>query len=42
MKTKWPRYRPKPWQETLAVVAFVLLCAAVLILSGLDKVGVPQ
>jgi hypothetical protein len=38
---KRPRYRHKPWQETLAIVVIVLLCAALLHWSGLDKVGVP-
>jgi hypothetical protein len=29
-----------PWQQTLAVLFFVLLCAVMLVWSGLDQAGI--
>jgi hypothetical protein len=34
--------RFQPWQQTLAILALVLLCAAFFIWSGLPQVGVPS
>lgn len=38
---KRPFYRPAPWAQTLAITAFVLLCAFALLWSGMD-VGAPK
>jgi len=35
------RWRPRPWQETLAIVLFAILCAAVLVWSSFDQSGIP-
>jgi hypothetical protein len=34
------RWQVAPWQQTLAIVAFILLCAAVLVWSGFDQAGI--